>query len=211
MMLHAATQLVAALLQSTQAAAPCPQLNSDSPWKWVIQSLVPVAGGTLIAVLSFYQNKRSEQRQFDRNQKAAHEQWIRDQKKIEWQKLIKQVAKIEFYMPSVAYGKKYIDAVIESDLDEYLRELTQLTLECVYADFVIADGRFYHKLVALQADKYKALGAIENYNSNPHAANIEGLPSPHKVAEEFRAKLASILREIHEHAKTDLGISQPPN
>jgi hypothetical protein len=89
MILHAAS--VAALFMGQAQTALCVPTLPDSPWKWIIQGVIPVAGGTLIAVCSFIQNRRSEQKQWERNQRAGHEQWIRDQKKAEWRELLNAV------------------------------------------------------------------------------------------------------------------------
>lgn len=88
---------IAALFAGQTQPAQCVPTLSDSPWKWIIQSVIPVAGGTLIAVLSFVQNRKSEQKQWDRNQRAGREQWIRDQKKAEWRELLNAVHNCLFY------------------------------------------------------------------------------------------------------------------
>ena len=89
MILHAAS--IAALFLDQAQPAQCVPILLDSPWKWIIQSVIPVAGGTLIAVWSFVQNRKSEQKQWERNQRVGHEQWIRDQKKAEWRELLNAV------------------------------------------------------------------------------------------------------------------------
>ncbi|MGP8185042.1 MAG: hypothetical protein ACLQKY_03150 [Terracidiphilus sp.] len=89
MILHAAS--IAALFVDQTQPTQCVPTLPDSPWKWIIQSVIPVAGGTLIAVWSFVQNRKSEQKQWERNQRAGHEQWIQDQKKAEWRELLNAV------------------------------------------------------------------------------------------------------------------------
>jgi hypothetical protein len=79
MALHVAAMMAVFVDQVAQApvAVNCPASAPELPWKWIIQSVAPVAGGTLIAVWSFVVNRRSEQRQ-----------WVRDQKKAEWRELL---------------------------------------------------------------------------------------------------------------------------
>ena len=99
MILHAAT-IAAFFMDQTQQTQCVPALP-ESPWKWIIQSVIPVAGGTLIAVWSFVQNRNSEKERWERNQEAAHKQWVRDQKEIEWKELVVRIAEIEKEIPMV--------------------------------------------------------------------------------------------------------------
>jgi uncharacterized membrane protein YozB (DUF420 family) len=104
MILHAASiaAFFAAQLAQTPVVVQCASATPESPWKWIIQSVIPVAGGTLIAVWSFVQNRSSEQEQWERNQKAAHDQWIRDQKKADWRELLKMVSALGNTVPLVS-------------------------------------------------------------------------------------------------------------
>ncbi len=55
---------LAAAFVNQVAQAPlvvqCPQATPDPWWKWLFQTIVPVAGGTMIAVWSFVANRKSE-------------------------------------------------------------------------------------------------------------------------------------------------------
>ncbi len=72
----------------TLAQAPvvlqCTQAAPEPWWKWWMQNVLPVSGGTLIAVWSFVQSRKSE-----------HAQWIRDQRKAEWKGLLSEIAAVE--------------------------------------------------------------------------------------------------------------------
>ena len=65
MVFHAAelAALVVDQIQQTPIVVQCAQAAGESPWKWLVQSVIPVAGGTLIAVWSFVQNRKSELKQ----------------------------------------------------------------------------------------------------------------------------------------------------
>jgi hypothetical protein len=103
MILHAAT-IAAFFMDQTlpaQCVVKCVQSAQEPSWKWWVQSAIPVAGGTLIAVWSFVANGRKENLQWKRNQQASHEQWVLDQKKAEWKELLVKITEIEHQIPIV--------------------------------------------------------------------------------------------------------------
>jgi threonine/homoserine/homoserine lactone efflux protein len=59
----------------------------------VAQTVIPVAGGVLIAWMAFRWNSKKE-----------HQQWIRDQKKVEWKELLVKVSAIEEIIPGITSG-----------------------------------------------------------------------------------------------------------
>lgn len=106
MILHAISMVAVFVDQATQApiVLQCAPASPDPWWKWIIQSAIPVAGGTLIAVWSFVRNRQSEHEQWIRNQNAGHEQWVRDQCKAEWKELFSRIANIEHEIPVIVTG-----------------------------------------------------------------------------------------------------------
>ena len=58
--------------QQNPVVVNCPA-SAPEPWvKWLLQSVVPVAGGVSIAIWSFVANRKTEQKQWDRNQNVFH-------------------------------------------------------------------------------------------------------------------------------------------
>ena len=215
MIFHAVS--MTAVLAGQAAQVPvvlqCTPATLDPWWKGLLTTVVPtvvsllsIGAGVEIAVWSFKKNRRSEQEQWERNQQAAHKQWILDNKKQEWQKLISLAAKLEFHMPSVSIGGVLTNAVKGDELSEHLRAFTQSTLECVFANLVNASGGIYERLIGLRLAKEQAIIDILAYESSPAVANSQGRPTPVKIAQEFQRQLASILRDIHALAKSDMDI-----
>jgi len=147
MILHAAS--MAAFLVDQLAQAPvvvqCASAAPESPWKWIIQSVIPVAGGTLIAVWSFVQNRSSEQTQWVRNQKAALEQWKREQRKSEWSQLLRSIAEVErvLRMGATMY-KDRIQSIID-DLKPAIHEVVQAQANCLFLIDFFADRENHKK------------------------------------------------------------------
>lgn len=135
---------------------------------------------------------------------AAREQWVRDQKKLEWQELISLASEIELHMPSVALGGELIGAIKGSLLDEYLKRMTQAVLKCVFVSVELQDQGIYRRLVELRMQKEKALIDILTYEQSPAFAFQQGRPSAVDVAREFHGKFAAIRNELHSLALTDL-------
>jgi len=78
---------IAKFLLDTVSQAPVivqvPQTAPEPWWKWLLQTVGPVAGGVWIAWLGSTWNK-----------KRQHEEWIRDRKKEEWRELLKAAAEM---------------------------------------------------------------------------------------------------------------------
>lgn len=216
MILHSIPMLAIFMSQSTQTPQQIQYVlqTSPEPWeKWLLPtiiqtviSLASIVAGVGIAFWSFRKNRENEEKQWERNQRAAREQWIRDKKKEEWQKLIIQAARIEQHMPSVAIGGDLIRAVKGGELEDHLRHFTQATLECVFAAGVLEEGGVYERLVNLQQAKEKAIIDMGAYELSPAEAHSRGLPRPLEIAQIFQTELAAILREVHNLAKKDLEI-----
>lgn len=175
----------------------CPANSSPDPlWlKFAIASL-PSAFALGIAWLAFRWSNIKD-----------HKQWLLENKKEEWQRLISLAAKIEYHMPSVTIASRLVDAVKGGELEEHLRLFTQAALECVFAASVLGEGGLYEKLVNLREAKERAMIDIGAYELSPMAAHSQGLASPVQVAQKFQADFASIFRDVHELAMKDLDIS----
>ena len=179
----------------------------DPWWKWTFQSVIPVAGGTLIAVWSFVQNRKTEEQQWNRNQHAAHEQWILDQKKAEWRELLKVTSDIENAIPAVSKLQDRYDSVSQ-DLPKMLSLLLGTRGSCIFIAEVLD-----RQDVADEFDKFvrTAAGAAEFLQG--FNASIETDPG---VRESCRNKYLEI-REAYLHfhlwlkteARKSLGIITP--
>jgi hypothetical protein len=70
-----------------------------------VVSLLSIAAGVLIALWSFWRNRRTE-----------HEQWLRDQKLEEWRELISAVASVEDLIPILIDARLDLDALKQAIL-----------------------------------------------------------------------------------------------
>jgi hypothetical protein len=129
MILHSTSMLV--ILAGETAQTPTHvqcilQMPSDPWWKWLLQfvlSVIPVAGGVLIAVWSFRRSRQTE-----------HEQWIRDQKKAEWSCLLRSVANVYQITNSVGgWNRKFADRIV-SELEPALNEVSIARANCVFVN-----------------------------------------------------------------------------
>ncbi len=151
MILHAAGMAMSLLETVSQAPVvlQCPQAAPEPSWKWFVQSVIPVAGGTLIAVWSFVQNRRSEQKQWERNQKATHDQWIRDQKKAEWRELLETASEIETVIPAVAKLQDRYDSVADA-LPGKIARLLGVRARCLFIEAFERQGNATHSSSSLE-------------------------------------------------------------
>jgi hypothetical protein len=121
-------------VQQAPAGVQCAQTAPEPWWKWWVQSVIPVAGGSLIAIWSFVQNRKSENEQWLRNQKTTREQWIRDQKKGEWSLLLRSVASVyQITDLVIGWNRKIADRIV-SELEPALKEVSIARANCVFLD-----------------------------------------------------------------------------
>jgi hypothetical protein len=117
----------------------CAQAAPEAWWKWWAQSVIPVAGGTLIAVWSFVQNRKSEQKQWERNRKAGRQQWVRDQKMAEWSGLLRTTAEVQRVLRVVNTANKERKERIVEELKPALHELLVASANRIFLREIFAD------------------------------------------------------------------------
>jgi hypothetical protein len=166
MVLHFASQ-AAFLVDQVQPAPVVVQCAQPAPaprWKFWVQSVIPVAGGTLIAVWSFIANRNSEQRQWERNQEAARNQWVRDQKKAEWSQLLRSVAEVHRVLRVVSTTEKQRAELIAEGLKPAVHELVIAQANCIFLHAFFADPkrgkRFFSFLAEADAISEKISGLL---------------------------------------------------
>ena len=76
----------------TSTVGACLQVAPDPWWKWLFQTVAPVAGGTLIAVWSFHSTGKRD-----------HDRWVLDQKKAEWGALLSAIRECRPLIDRVVY------------------------------------------------------------------------------------------------------------
>jgi hypothetical protein len=97
-------------------------------WKWLLQfalSVVPVAGGVWIAWMAFHWNSKRE-----------HEQWILDQKKLEWRELLDAINECQDSLPLMAQLGDKSSAVSSTVLNDYqkVRKAQQILYDRLFID-----------------------------------------------------------------------------
>lgn len=143
MILHAASMAAVFVDQLAQAPVEiqCAQAATDPWWKWWAQSVIPVAGGTLIAVWSFVQSRKTEQLNWERNQNAAHKQWVLDQKRAEWSGMLRATAEVQRVLRiENTPNKERIERIVE-ELKPALHELLVASANCLFLQDFFGDQR----------------------------------------------------------------------
>jgi len=225
MILHAAS--IAAVFIDWVTEAPvvvqCAQAAPDPLWKWWVQNVLPVAGGTLIAVWSFVQNRKSEQKQWERNQKAGHEEWILDQKKAEWSALLRGVANvfhITNFTPLNGWNGKIANRVA-TELEQALEEISIACANCIFlANFrQNKEGEKkideFLKNTKLQAQKLKGnLGLFESMSDRAGIATDKEIKSLDRNIEIVSGQISNLAEQsrtlldwLQDEAALDLGVT----
>lgn len=188
MILHSVSiaAIFAEQAQQAQCVVKCAPASAEPWWKWWVQSVIPVAGGTLIAVWSFVQNRNSEQKQWvrnqraanaewERNQDAAHEQWVRDHKKAEWQELLKAATLMRKVVSIGSESPLTRAQLIREGLKSSVQELEAIAASCVFLNDFFGDSakgeQFYSYLREADLD-------IEGINSLFDRIQFLQVPSP---------------------------------
>jgi uncharacterized membrane protein YhaH (DUF805 family) len=135
MILHAAS--IAAFFVDQVAQAPvqiqCVQQATPESWlKWLLPTIVQ----TVVSLLSIFAGVCIAVRSFRANKKTEHEQWIRDQKKVEWSALLRGVANVfhiaNFNTLNGWNGNKANR--IATELEQALEEISIACANCIFLD-----------------------------------------------------------------------------
>ena len=207
-MFHVAS-IVTPLVGTIAQSATMPQCQygpAESSWKWIIQSVVPVAGGTLIAVWSFLQNRRSEQHQWERNQKATREQWIRDQKVVEWKGLIELVAEYQRLMPAGEPGSSTANAV-RTNVLPLCDRIAHSSARALLISPVLTDNGIRLMVFQIIQETDRAIGRIEIFPQSTQEEKIS-LGTPVDNAMAIRARLEELHSKLINLARQDLGLGE---
>jgi hypothetical protein len=180
MILHAAS-IAAFFVAQTQQAQCAIQCVQAAPGTWldrllptIIQtviSLASITAGVWIAVASFRANK-----------KAEHEQWVRDQKKAEWNALLHGVANvfhITNFTTSIGWNGGIADR-IATELEQALEEISIACANCIFLDNFRQNKEGDKKIneflknTKMQALKLKGnLGLFDSQSDKIHNADSE--------------------------------------
>jgi hypothetical protein len=197
MILHSAsmTAIFVDQLAQVPVVVQCASAAPESPWKWIIQSVIPVAGGTLIAVWSFVQNRHSEQKQWERNQKAALEQWNREQRKSEWSQLLRSIAEVERVLRmGSTVNRERIQLIIE-DLKPAIHEVVQAQVNCIFLLDFFTDRENYKKFFSFLEKAEKVSEEVDGWQ---HVVR-DPLPGTKEQMEQEKSRnLMRVLELCHE-------------
>jgi hypothetical protein len=192
--LHA---LFSVIVKHVLVIVPCSaQQSEDSLLTRLLVAGFPSLLALVLAWLVFGWNKANE-----------HRRWTLDQKKAEWQGLMRLASQIESFMPSVEVGGVAINAINDPAFNQHLHDFTRSVLECV---FIAADKSeaLYQKLVDIQVANENARVEIVGYQLDPARATQQELPRPLQSAKKVQSDLASLWRDIRAYAAADLEVSR---
>ncbi len=100
MIVHAASMVAFFKDQFAQAPVQIQRVSNigqDPLWARLLFAAIPSVFALGIAWMAVRWNGTKENKQWERNRQAAHEQWIRDQKKAEWDQLLSSVDACQIY------------------------------------------------------------------------------------------------------------------
>ena len=128
MILHAASIAALFVDQLTQApvVVQCAQAAPEPEWKWWLGVLAPWIGPLLSGVVSIYVAWRV----FHWQGKKDREQWLRDQKRVEWRELLDKVSAVSKPM-TLARPK---GTILKGQVKEGLVDLAQCLDDRVFIE-----------------------------------------------------------------------------
>jgi hypothetical protein len=199
MILHAAA--LAVLFVNEVSPAPvvvqCTTSAGQDPlWARLLVISIPSILALGIAWMAFRWNSQKDQ-----------QRWTLDNKKAEWQNLLKFASAIEQFMPSVAIGGELISAVNDPSFNQHLREMTRAVLSCVFISETRMNG-IYQRLCDIQITNDKSKGYIEAHNQNAHVAHSQGIPGKLDAAKNVQSELGALWREIRRFATEDMELDR---
>ena len=212
MILHAASFAAIFVDQLSQAPGhiQCMQQTAPESWvKWLlptivqtIVSLASITAGVCIAVASFRANKKTE-----------HEQWIRDQKKAEWNELLRSVAEFGNIVPVVIAG--------HADYEEIAKRLVIAIqkLEERYATspflFEFASSKAnndrisdFQEQATRVADRILSPEHRIKSNSNDTQKKLDVVNERQKLYTEFRVRYIEFMHWLQAETRKDLGFRE---
>jgi len=199
MILQAAT-FIAFLVNEVSPAPIVVQCGStggqDPLWSRLLITVIPSILALGIAWMAFRWNSQKDQKR-----------WALDNKKAEWQELVKFASAKEQFMPSVAIGGELIAAVNDPSFNQHLRDMTRAVLNCVFISETRANA-IYQRLLDIQVTNDRAKGHIEAHNQNAIAAHSLGIPGKLDAAKNVQLELGSLLTEIRRFASEDMELER---
>ena len=132
MILHAAS-IAGVFVQTNtppQCVVRCVQAASSPEWRWWFGALAPWVGPLLSGVVSIYVAWKVFRWQGNKDRK----QWVRDQKKAEWNLLLRSVASVYQITDLVnGWNRKTADKIV-SELEPALKDVSIARANCVFLD-----------------------------------------------------------------------------
>jgi hypothetical protein len=206
MILHAVS--IAAFFVDQMAQAPV-QIqcvmppNADPVWKqWIptAVSLISIGIGVWIARWSFRASSRRD-----------HEQWVRDQKRIEWKELISHIAVIEKEVPIILSGmQKY------EKLEPAVLAIVAMLDNTLFIWTKIQDSGFvgqWISFVAFVSNQFLPAVRQNNHATNEMLAGRLDIDTQNRIEQdwlknekEIRQKLSGLLNNLRTIAHDDMGI-----
>ena len=132
MALHAAAMMAFFMDsgQQAQCVIKCMPSVPEPEWRWWFGALAPWVGPLLSGVVSIYVAWRVFHWQGERDRK----QWIRDQKKAEWSRLLESVANLYRIMPIENKMSREIADSLKNELKPAIRALRVALANCIFLE-----------------------------------------------------------------------------
>jgi hypothetical protein len=131
----------------------CVQAAPVPDWKWSASALAPWIGPLLSGVVSLFVAWRLFRWQSEKD----HNDWVRDQKTVEWKGLIQAVAEFEDIMPLGEVGSSAVDG-LRYKVQPLCNRLSHLVTQALFVAPVLSDHGVQSEINQLMRDADSALG-----------------------------------------------------
>jgi hypothetical protein len=212
MILHAASIVAFFVdqLAQTPVQVQCVQQPAPESWlKWLLPtivqtviSLASITTGVCIAVASFRANKKTE-----------HEQWIRDQKKLEWNELLKSVAEFGNIVPVVIVERRDYERLAKR-LVIAIQKLEERYATSPFL-FELASSKAnndrisdFQEQVTRVADRIMSPEHRIKLKSNDDQKKLDVINERQKLYTEFRVRYIEFIHWLQAETRKDLGFSE---
>jgi hypothetical protein len=202
MIFHAASwvALFADQVQQAPVVIQSVQTTPEAEWKWwlkliaeILGPLLSTAGSIYVAWMVFHWQGRKDR-----------EQWVRDQKREEWKRLIQLAAEYEELMPLGKPGSSAVEAV-RNDVLPLCDRIRRLVSEALFIAPVLSADEIRSRLSQIMEETDWAIGRIDTFPQSSLADQAK-LGTPVENAFEIRRGLQELHAKLLSLAQKDLSL-----
>jgi len=188
-------------VQQMPVVLQCAQAAPEPGWKWWLKLIAEILGPLLSTAGSIYVAWRV----FQWQGRKDREQWVRDQKREEWKRLIQLAAEYEQIMPLGKPGSSAVEAV-RSEVLPLCDRIGHLVSEALFIAPALFADQIRSKLSQIMQETDWAIGRIETFSQSSPADQAK-LGTPVDNAFEIRRGLEKLHARLLSLAQKDLSLN----